>query len=132
MRITEFLQNELEHTTNPLEEYVINYYLKEKQDCDYIDTHMCDVLEHGCGSGVMTELIYYEDTIAFCEKYECQIEELADNIDSFSGVLISILDAHDITSIKELKNYLAWFAFEETTRMLFEQYEEYRKECETS
>ena len=79
---------------------------------------MNDIITHGCVSGVIGNLIYYSDTTLFYDKYEKEIDKLADDIDSFSSVVISILNRHKLGNMAELKNSLAWFGFEETTRKL--------------
>ena len=69
-----------------------------------------DLLNHGCVSGLVSSLIYYTDTHAFFDKYYEEIEDLRCECEEETGVQISI--QHD------LKNFLAWFAFEETVYRL--------------
>lgn len=94
-----------------------------------------DVLEHGCVSGIVSELIYYSDTLAFYKRYRDEINEL----------LKELMDSTGLYSMKELfgknwddedplildthnQNLLAWFGFEETLRNVglnFEQLQDY-------
>ena len=66
-----------------------------------------DILSHGCVSGMISGLIYYSDTHAFFDLHYDEIEELRCEYESSTGMAIDIKD-------KDLKNTLAWFAFEQT------------------
>ncbi len=123
MTMLDFLQEKLEQTSNKLEEYVIKHYLEAAIEYDDVEVFMNDVISNGCVSGVIGTLIYYKDTNDFFDKYEDEIEELADELDSFGGVIMSILNVHNLCSMTELKNYLAWFGFEEITRKLLNEFE---------
>ncbi len=82
-----------------------------------------DVLEHGCVSGIVSELVWYSDTVKFYKRYREEINEL----------LKDLMDGTGIYSMKDLfgknwddedpliiedhnRNLLAWFGFEETLR----------------
>ncbi len=92
---------------------------------DYSDKNYIfrDVLEHGCVSGIVSELIWYSDTVKFYKRYREEINEL----------LKDLMDGTGIYSMKDLfdknwddedpliiedhnRNLLAWFGFEETLR----------------
>ncbi len=92
---------------------------------DYSDKNYIfrDVLEHGCVSGIVSELIWYSDTVKFYIRYREEINEL----------LKDLMDGTGIYSMKDLfgknwddedpliienhnRNLLAWFGFEETLR----------------
>lgn len=69
-----------------------------------------DLSNHGCISGMVSGLIYYNETEAFTEKHrEAIMELLADALDEsvISGDAI-------VEQIKDgtFDNWLAWFAFE--------------------
>ena len=86
-------------------------------------------------SGIVSELIYYSDTIRFYKRYRDEINEL----------LKGLMDSTGLYSMKELfgknwddedplilethnQNLLAWFGFEETLRNVglnFEQLQDY-------
>lgn len=69
-----------------------------------------DLLNHGCASGMVSSLIYYVDTHKFYDTYYNQIEDLRYDYENSIGEPITIKG--------DLKNFLAWFAFEETTHQL--------------
>lgn len=113
------------NSSSPLFKRVCNYVISRWHDYDdkvYIFT---DVLYHGCQSGIVGELIYYEDTVRFYKQYREEINELL--YDTMSGTgLYAPSDlfgekwdqedplAQDIYN----QNLLAWFGFEETLRNL--------------
>ena len=65
-----------------------------------------DLLHSGCQSGVINSLIYYADTHAFFDHHYDEIEELREDWEDQTGQPLEIRG--------DLKNWLAWFAFEET------------------
>lgn len=123
------------NSSSPLFKRVCNYVIDrwgDYNDKKYIFT---DVLIHGCQSGVVTELIYYSDTVRFYKQYRQEINDLLYNAMSGTGLYApSELFgdkwdkedplAQEITN----QNLLAWFEFEETLRNIgynFEQLEQY-------
>ena len=71
-----------------------------------------DLLQYGCISGMVSSLVYYCDTEAFFDKYYEEIIELKTEHEEMTGQPMQI--PHQV------KNHLAWFAFEETARRLWE------------
>ena len=72
-----------------------------------------DLLSNGCASGVVSTLVYYTDTHAFFDRYYQEIERTRDEWEASTGEALPIRG--------DLKNFLAWFAFEETAyRMAME------------
>ena len=71
-----------------------------------------DLLQHGCISGMVGSLVYYADTEAFFDKYYEEIIWLKTEYEEMTGQPMEIP--------YHLKNHLAWFAFEETARQLWE------------
>lgn len=61
---------------------------------------------HGCQSGMINNLIYYADTHRFFDTYYREIDDLRDAVEEEIGEPLIIRG--------DLKNFLAWFAFEET------------------
>lgn len=96
---------------NSLEDYVIDYivsnYNKPEDRLAFIE----DLARHGCGSGMVSELIYYSDTEAFFKKYSEEIFEIASELEEATGETIAPPAGKDNKS-----NWYAWFGFEETTR----------------
>lgn len=112
-------QNEENKLTKNVCDYIINHW------ADYKDKKaiFTDVLDNGCQSGIVSELVYYSDTTKYYQKYQEEINKL----------LYECLNDCGITSPKELfgkkwdeedplayydynQNLLAWFGFEETLR----------------
>lgn len=62
--------------------------------------YLRDLLNNGCRSGIVPHLVYCKDTHVFCDKHYDQIMDL------YWGSEVSIPKNVDV------KNYLAWFAFE--------------------
>jgi phosphoribosyl 1,2-cyclic phosphodiesterase len=71
-----------------------------------------NLLQYGCVSGMVTSLIYYSDTEAFFDEHYHEIMELKEEYEDMLGQPMQIP--------YHLKNHLAWFAFEETARRLWE------------
>ena len=65
-----------------------------------------DLLNHGCVSGMVWSLIYFTDTHAFFDKHYDEIEAIREEFEDGTGLPLTIKG--------DLKNFLAWFAFEET------------------
>ena len=70
-----------------------------------------DLLQHGCVSGMVSSLIYYRDTEIFFDQYYEDIIWLKTEYEEAIGQPMKI--PHQI------KNHLAWFAFEETARKIW-------------
>ena len=61
---------------------------------------------NGCVSGWVSSLVWYTDTHAFYDRFYDEIEELREDYEASIGEPLRING--------DLKNWLAWFAFEET------------------
>lgn len=108
-----------------LKDYVIDYY--KNLDEDSIMTSMEDLQKHGCISGMIPELIYYDDTNEFYDTYKTDINDLLSNLTQGTGLSVKELfkdqfDENDPLIIDCFnKNLMAWFGFEETSYQLYEQ-----------
>lgn len=108
---------------NALVKKVVNVILD--QDANYQESFIKEVLEHGCQSGIVGSLIYYNDTEAFYKKYKKEIhtllrEQMSDfGYKSPAEMFGKKWDEEDF-SIEETQNMnlLTWYAFEETCRMI--------------
>lgn len=120
---------------NPLMKHVSNYVINRWHDYDDKTYIFRDVLYAGCQSGIVGELIYYRDTVAFYKRYREQINNLLSETMSGTGLysLTELFgdkwDAEDplATEIYN-QNLLAWFGFEETLRNIgynFERVQNY-------
>ena len=90
------------------------------QDKDYQQDYITDVLKHGCQSGVVSSLIYYNDTADFYNKYSDDIYNLlyADmqelGYKTIPEMVASLNGAKDVGSDEQYKNLLAWYGYERT------------------
>ena len=102
---------------------VCNYVINNWNDYDDKKCIFTDVLHHGCQSGVVSELIYYSDTIRFYKTYKEEINELLYNIMQDYGtyspkdIFGNKWDYEDpLVNDYTNQNLLTWFGFEETLR----------------
>lgn len=85
-------------------------------NCGYeLSSYFKDLLSHGCASGMVTGLIYYCDTHTFFDSHYDEIEELRDAYEDETGSPILIKG--------DLKNFLAWFAYEHVAYLLANELE---------
>lgn len=77
---------------------------------DNIEDFFKDLLQYGCVSGMISALIYYADTHKFYDKYYDEIENLRYENEESTGITLQVKG--------DLKNFFAWFAFEETAYQL--------------
>lgn len=83
---------------------------REALDYHDITAFFSDLLQHGCISGMVSSLVYYADTHTFFDQHYSAIETMRDDVEDNLGQPLQIKG--------DLKNYLAWFAFEETAYQL--------------
>ncbi len=107
------LQNHLQEIRDNNLGTIKSYVAQEALDHDDPDTFFSDLLKHGCASGMVSSLIYYHDTSAFFEKYYREIDLLRCEYEENIGEQLQIKG--------DLKNFLAWFAFEETAYHLADE-----------
>ena len=82
-----------------------------------------EVLEHGCVTGIVGSLIYYHQTEAFFNRHKDAINELAHELsEDLYGNPFEIY--HNLNGGCS-KNNMAWFGFEEVTRMIASELEIY-------
>ena len=135
MKLTLSNVKELKRTsTNPLTKHVCNYVIDrwgDYTDKKYIFT---DVLHNGCCSGVVSELIYYYDTVRFYKQYRQEINEMLYNIMNETGLYAPSelfgdkWDKEDPLAQDDFnQNLLAWFGFEETLRNIGYNFETLQK-----
>ena len=124
MKLTLSNVKEIKRNSNsPLTKRVCNYVIgrwSDYNDKKYIFT---DVLHNGCCSGVVSELIYYYDTVRFYKQYRQEINEMLYNIMNETGLYAPSelfgdkWDKEDPLAQDDFnQNLLAWFGFEETLR----------------
>lgn len=122
--LKQVMQGMLDNATD-LEKEVIEDQLDEvdgyETPQDFIE-HLCDL---GITGGGVPSLIYYDDTLAFCERYSEEINKmLADGISEFGSLKDMFGDRYDETDPMNLdttnRNLFAWYAYEETARRIAE------------
>lgn len=88
-----------------------------------LETVIEEVLEHGCISGVVGSLVYYYQTEAFFNRHKDAINELAHELsEEIYGNPFEIY--HNLNGGCS-KNNMAWFGFEEITRIIASELEIY-------
>ena len=124
------IRNIKKQSDNPLVKHVCNYVINEWSEYDDKTNIFKDVLYHGCQSGIVSELIYYSDTVAFYKRYRTQINELLSETMSGTGIynLSELFGKHwdeedPLATGVYNQNLLAWFGFEETLRNIGLQFE---------
>lgn len=95
-----------QNADNPLRQAVAREVIDHANSDEDVKHFLLDVLQHGCISGVVPSLIYYVDTHSFYDKHYNAIEALREEYEETIGKPLQVSG--------DLKNYLAWFAFEET------------------
>ena len=80
-----------------------------------------EVLEYGCVSGIVGSLIYFYQTEAFFDRHKDAINELAHELsEDIYGNKYSI---YKNLQYECNKNTMAWFGFEEMTRIIANELE---------
>ena len=136
MKLTLTNIKEIERNTDsPLVRRVCNYVISRWSDYTDKKDIFTDVLNYGCQSGIVGELIYYTDTVRFYQQYKEEINGLlydAMKVTGFyspSELFGSKWDKEDpLAQYDYNQNLLAWFGFEETLRNIgynFEKLENY-------
>jgi hypothetical protein len=85
----------------------------EKESENFIS----DVAKHGCVNGIVSELIYYRDTVKFYDENEELVWQiLFACAESMDTSILKMLDSHDknIMSLCAFKNLCVWFAVDMT------------------
>lgn len=108
-------------------ERVVQRWINEK-GADYesgVEGALSDLFYGGCASGMVSELIYYSDTLKFFSTHRREISQLlTDSLENYGSGSPSDLfgdkwDSSDpLAQEASNRNLLAWFAFEETARNL--------------
>lgn len=105
-------------------------HLKEIVQADLKENgveHMQDVLQYGCQSGMVSELIYYADTLKFFADHKEEINELLKEAvemcgESAADVFGDKFDNEDVLCLEaNNQNLLAWFGYEETLRQVMQE-----------
>ena len=87
---------------------VVDIILDNIEDYDAPEDYFENVLNHGCASGVVPELITYEDTEKFFDRHVDEIFDLLNEVREYGEIKFELN-----------RNNLAWFAFEETLNRIY-------------
>ena len=119
---------------NDLNDCVLDYYIDRKySNSDELIRELEDLQRYGCVSGMITDLIYYDDTNKFYDNYKDDINELLSNLLDGSGLSIQEFFGKNFDNDDPLilnfsnKNLLAWFGFEESSYRIYEKIKEKMK-----
>jgi hypothetical protein len=114
--------HEMQENSEGLKKQVVSIILSEADD---VEIYLTDLSNHGCGSGMVSALIYYSATLKFYETHKEGINELLQEALSDFGFKSPFdlfgdkLDSEDPLFLETTnQNLLAWFAFEETARQV--------------
>jgi len=109
----------------PLEKRIVSILKYKLQDYDNLKSLIEDVLNSGLQSGIISDLVYYNDTLAFYKRYKKEIDILLKDIMNETGsnspadLFGNKWDKEDFfIQDTNNRNLLAWFGFEEKTREL--------------
>ena len=117
LSIKQFLEAELEKKdTTYLQKAVIGYLLNQ-EDKDILG-HLEDIIEHGGVSGIITDLIYYDECRSFAIEHMDEILELMEQY----GIDITVNELSG-GSASTFYSHLAWLGFEQTCYTLKEEFD---------
>lgn len=100
-----------DYSRTDLERNVATSIIDEIENGYHFESYVSDLMQHGCESGMVGGLIYYSDTHKFYDQHYEDIEDLRVEWKKSTGEALQP-DEYD------LKNWFAWFAYEETVRNL--------------
>lgn len=80
------------------------------KDADGELSYIKDAAEHGCIGGNCSGLVYYADTHAFYAKHADEIDEIIMETEEEMGY--NIAENMKRLGQNDLRNFLAWFAYE--------------------
>ena len=119
---------EMNSTATGLKKAVIEHVLDKWEDYTNKRYILSEIVEHGCVSGIVGELIYYKDTLAFYEKHKEEINkllyEVLEDIGEYNlKAIFKDFDEQDPLCIEaHNQNLLSWFGFEETVCRIYNEF----------
>ena len=95
----------------------------EQAEQDDYTSYLDDLLQHGCQSGMVNDLIYYHDTCKFYEEHKEEINAMVAELVEGCGTSLwdsfTNWDKSDPLALEtNNQNLLAWFGYEEVARQL--------------
>lgn len=81
----------METETTGVKNDVINFLLAQAEDSEDAQGMLENIVNYGCGSGMVNHLIYYTDTVKYFEDHESEIMEMLENfgiedVESWDGL----------------------------------------------
>ena len=116
MKFTKKALNELkrsEEFNSRVERKVINSLLSTGLTTEELKDHIKDILQYGCISGTVNDMIYYSDTVKFFNCYRKEILSMLQDPDKNIYSEYTYLLNYKKYSVSE-KNSLSWFAYDNT------------------
>ena len=116
--------------SSAMEREVIEDVISSVDSVEELKSRLDDILEHGCISGTVGNMIYYSDTVAFFERHKEEINNrLAELIESTGLNLCELFKNFDNCDPLCLDTYnqnlFAWYAYEDVCANLRDMIEEY-------
>jgi hypothetical protein len=109
----------------PLEKRIVSMIKYKLTGYDNLESLLKDILYSGLQSGIVSDLIYYSDTLAFYKRYKKEIDTLLKDLINETGsnspadLFGNKWDKEDFfIEDTNNRNLLAWFGFEEKLRGL--------------
>lgn len=133
---------------NQIKKEVMNWVEMKTQDYDGNEKAVFEDLQrNGCISGMVSELIYYSDTVKFYNSHKKEIFSMVEDFCEMCGETLKdfLLHANNFPLDKkeleretfvngitglirknadyadQIKNWFAWFAFEETAYKIYQE-----------
>lgn len=123
--LKEILPNEWEQRKS-IEAWLLRY-LSTWDIGNAIKLQLQHIVEQGCSSGCVGEVIYYHDVLAFYRKFETQIwETVFSFIESTGETLGQFIDSTKLSVADEthFKNFLVWFVIETKAQAMLDYLDE--------
>ena len=99
--------------------------LKEDYKPEEYKGYLKDVLQNGCESGVVSSLTYYYQTGEFHDRHQVEIWDMVYDHAQNEGLncmeYIAEMRGSEIGTMTQLKNKLAWYAYEQKVFELLER-----------
>lgn len=110
------LNSMVENAESELKKSVLESLIDKAEECESdeeIISMVNDIVTNGCSSGIVTDMIYYNDTESFFNTHSEEIFDLLNE-----SIAEGLTDANNI---EFSKNNLAWWAYEViTSQILYE------------
>ena len=110
------LNSMLENSESELKKAVLESLIDKAEECETneeIITMVNNILTYGCASGIVSDMIYYNDTESFFDTHSEEIFDLLNE-----SIAEGLTDANNMDFSK---NNLSWWAYEViTSQILYE------------